>query len=135
MPLGLIARLRRHRGPAVLVVAGLMTVQAFFGGLAMAQAALMLSPNPADADFAVICHGNAGAGSDPAGVPEPARSPHPCCMSCVAGSPPATLPQQHMVLRPEHCPVAAKPLLCAASIMIAPRAVRAGASQAPPRVD
>jgi hypothetical protein len=135
MPLGLIARMRRHRGPAVLVVAGLMAVQAFLGGLAMAQAALMLSPNPANADFAVICHGNAGADSDPAGVPEPARNPHPCCLSCVAGSPPATLPEQHVVLRPDRCRVAAQPLLCAASILIAPRAVRAGPSQAPPRVD
>jgi hypothetical protein len=135
MPLVSIARLRRHRGPAVLVVAGLMAVQAFLGGLAMAQAALMLSPNLADADFAVICHGNADTGSDPAGVPDPAPNQHPCCQSCVAGSPPATLPEQHVVLRPDRCRVAAKPLLCAASILIAPRAVRAGASQAPPRVD
>ncbi len=135
MPLGLIARLRRHRGPAVLVVAGLMAVQAFLGGLAMAQAALMLSPNRADPDFAVICHGNAGAGSDPAGVPDPAGNQHPCCLSCVAGSPPATLPDQHVVLREDRSRVAAEPLLCAASILIAPRAVRAGASQAPPDVD
>jgi hypothetical protein len=134
MPLGLIARLRRHRGPAVLVVAGLMAVQAFFGGLAMAQAALMLSPNPADADFAVICHGNAGAGSGPAGVPEPARNQHPCCLSCMAGGPPAMLPEQHVGLRQDRCPVSAEPLLCAAAILIAPRAVRAGASQAPPRI-
>ena len=75
MPLGLIARLRRHRGPAVLVVAGLMVVQAFLGGLAMAQAALMLSPNPADADFAVICHGNAGCRFRPGGRPGPGPEP------------------------------------------------------------
>jgi hypothetical protein len=135
MPLGLIARLRRHRGPAALVAAGLMALQAFLGGLAMAQAALMLSPTPAEADFAVICHGNAGAGSDPAGVPEPARNQHPCCQSCMAGGPPATLPEQHIGLRPDRCAVAAKPLLYAATILIAPRAVRAGASQAPPRID
>jgi hypothetical protein len=135
MPLGLIARLRRHRGPAVLVVAGLMAVQAFLGGLAMAQAALMLSPNPAEGDFAVICHGNAGTGSDPAGPADPARNQHPCCLSCLAGGPPATLPEPQVVLRPDRCPVAATPLLRAASILIAPRAVRAGASQAPPRVD
>lgn len=135
MPLGLIAYLRRHRGPAVLVVAGLLAVQAFLGGLAMAQAALMPSPNPADADFAVICHGNAGAGADPASAPDSARNQHPCCLSCMAGGPPATLPEPQVVLRPDRCPVAAEPLLRAASILIAPRAVRAGASQAPPRVD
>jgi hypothetical protein len=131
MPLGLIARLRRHRGLAAPVVAGLMALQAFLGGLAMAQAALMF-PNSADADFAVICHGNAGA--DPAGIPDPARNQHPCCLSCMAGSPPAMLPEQHVGLRQDRCPVAAKRLLCAAGIMIAPRAVRAGASQAPPRI-
>jgi hypothetical protein len=132
MPLGLIARLRRHRGPAVLVVAGLMVVQAFLGDLAMAQAALMLSPNLADAGFAVICHGDGGAASDPGTAPDPAKSQHPCCLSCVTGGPPATLPGQHIVLRPDRARVFARPMLRAAAILIVPRAVRAGASQAPP---
>jgi hypothetical protein len=135
MSLGLIARLRRHRGPAVLLVAGLMAVQAFLGGLAMAQAALMLSPILADADLAVICHGAGGAGSDPGTAPDPARNQHPCCLSCVTGGPPATLPAQHVELRPDRCRALARPLLRAASIVIALRAVRAGTSQAPPRFD
>jgi hypothetical protein len=135
MPLGLTARLRRHRGPAVLVLVLLMAVQAFLGGLAMAQAALMLSPNPAGADFAVICHGAGGAGSDPGTAPDPAKSQHPCCLSCVTSGPPATLPAQHIVLRPDRVRGLARPVLRAASILIAPRAVRAGASQAPPRLD
>ena len=65
MPLGLIARLRRHRRAVALAAAGLLAVQAFLAGLSMAQAALMLSPNLADADgFNIICHSNGGAGSD-----------------------------------------------------------------------
>jgi hypothetical protein len=134
MPLGLIARLRRHRRAVVLAAAGLLAVQAFLAGMSMAQAALMLSPNLADAaGFNIICHGNGGAGSGTA--PEPAGNQHPCCVACMAGAPPATLPEQTVVLRPDRCRESASPLPCPASIRIAPRAVRAGSSQAPPRLD
>jgi hypothetical protein len=136
MPLGLIARLRRHRRAVVLAVATLLAVQAFLAGLSMAQAALMLGPNPADADgFNIICHGNGGAGSDHGTTPEPAGNPHPCCGACMAGAPPATLPEQTIVLRPDRSRDSVSPLPCRASIRIAPRAVRAGPSQAPPRLD
>jgi len=129
MPLGLIARLRRHRRAAVMAAAALLAVQAFLAGLTMAQAAPMLSPDLAGADgFSVICHGNAGSGT----VPEPAESQHPCCVSCMAGAPPATVPQQTIVLRPDRCRVLVSPLLSRVSILIEPRAVRAGSSQAPP---
>jgi hypothetical protein len=133
MPLGLIARLRRCRRPAVMIAAGLIAVQAVLAGLAMAQAALVLTPNLADvADFAVICHGNGGTGSDHGTAPDPAKTQHPCCVSCVAGTPPATLPAQLIVLRLERCRAATSRTLCAASLLVAARAVRAGLSQAPP---
>jgi hypothetical protein len=136
MPLGLITRLRRHRRAAVLAAAGLLAVQAFLAGLSMAQAALMQSPNLADADgFNIICHGNGGAGSDHGTAPEPAGNQHPCCVACMAGAPPATLPEQAIVLRPDRCRDSVLPVPCPASIRIAPRAVRAGPSQAPPRLD
>src|SRR5450631_4494154 len=113
MPLGLIARLRRHRRAVVMIAAGLLAVQAFLAGLSMAQAALMQSPNLADADgFNIICHGNAGAGSDHGTAPEPAKNQHPCCISCMAGAPPATLLEQTIVLRPDHLRVFARPLPC-----------------------
>jgi hypothetical protein len=138
MPLGLIARLRLCRRPAVMMAAGLLAVQALLAGLAMAQAALMLTPNLADvAGFAVICHGNggtdAGNGSarDPAKT-DPGESQHACCESCAAGAPPATLPAQLIVLRSDRCRAFKSRALCAASVSIAPRAVRAGLSQAPP---
>ena len=134
MPLGLIARLRLCRRPAVMIAAGLIAVQAFLTGLAAAQAALMPLPNLADdAAFAVICHGNGGSDSNNGSVPpEPGKNHHPCCVSCVAGAPPAMLPEQLIVLRSDCGRVFKSPLFCAASIPIAPRAVRAGRSQAPP---
>lgn len=130
MPLGLIARLRLYRRPAVMVAAGIIAVQAFLAGLAGAQAVLILTPGLAD--FAVICHGNGGAASDNGTVPDPAKNQHPCCISCTAGSPTATLPAQLMVRRADRYVVFKSPILRAAFILIAPRAVRAGRSQAPP---
>jgi hypothetical protein len=135
MPLGLITRLRRHRRAAVMAAAGLLAVQVFLAGLTVVQAALMLSPDLAGADgFSVICHGSAGTGSDPGTAPEPGRNQHPCCESCMAGAPPATLPQQTIVLRQDRCRVLVSSLPCRVSILIEPRAVRAGPSQAPPRL-
>jgi hypothetical protein len=133
MPLGLIARMRRCRRPAVMIAVGLIAVQAVLGGLAMAQAALALTPNPADvAEFTVICHGNGGVGSEPGTAPDPVKNRHPCCASCVAGAAPATLPAQLIGLRLERCRAVKSRTLCAAPVLIAPRAVRAGPSQAPP---
>jgi hypothetical protein len=133
MKLGLIARLRRYRRPAVMIAAGLIAVQAFLAGSAIAQAALMRVPNLAgDAAFAVICHGNGGSDSNNGSAPEPGEDHHPCCVSCVAGAPPATLPEQLIALRSDCGRVFKSPSFYAASIPIAPRAVRAGASRAPP---
>jgi hypothetical protein len=135
MPLGLIARLRVYRRAAVAMAAGLIAVQALLAGLASAQAALAPTPDPAGvAGFAVICHGgNGGAGSDTG--TDPAKRQHPCCESCAAGSPPATLPAHPVALRADHRPVVESPFPCALAIAIAPRAVRAGSSQAPPSLD
>jgi hypothetical protein len=134
MPLGLIARLRPFRRPAVMVAAGLIAAQAVLAGVAIAQAALVPAPNPAgDATFAVICHGNGGSDSNNGSAPpEPGENHHPCCVSCVAGAPPAMLPEQLIVLRADRSRVLKSPFFSAASIRIAPRAVRAGPSQAPP---
>jgi hypothetical protein len=140
MPLGLIARLRRYRRPAVMIAAGLIAVQALLAGLALAQAALLLTPSLTGvAGFAVICHGNGGADSDYGTAQDPtdtdpAKNWHPCCVSCTAGAPPATLPAQLIALRADRCRVGKSPFSSTASIVIAPRAVRAGLSQAPPSI-
>jgi hypothetical protein len=136
MPLGLIARLRRHRRPAVMIAASLIAVQAFLAGLATAQAGILLTPNLGDvAGFAVICHGNGNAGSDNGSAPDPAATWHPCCLSCAAGAPPATLPEQLIVLRSGCFRASLSRAAYPVSVLIAPRAVRAGLSQAPPRLD
>jgi hypothetical protein len=134
MKLGLIAHLRRYRRPAVALAAGLIAAQAFLAGLVMAQAALALTPAAADAGFAVICHGNGGSGFDPGTAPDPAKSQHPCCLTCAAGATPAAVPAQLIVLRADRPRLLAPPFFSAA-IRIAPRAVRAGPSQAPPSRD
>ena len=143
MKLGLIVRLRRYRRPAVVVAAGLVAAQAFLAGLTVAQA-LVHTANRSGADFTVICHGNGGAGSDngaaqgqaqdPAG-PNPATTQHPCCEACAAAATPATLPAQLTVVRTERWRTFTSPILSAVLVRITPRAVRAGASQAPPILD
>jgi hypothetical protein len=136
MKLGLITHLRRYRRPAVVFAAGLIAVQSFLAGLVMAQAELRLAPDLAgDAGFAVICHGNGGSGSDPGTAPEPAKNQHPCCLTCAASAAPAVLPEQLIVLRADRPRLLKSPFFSAAPIQIAPRAVRAGPSQAPPRQD
>jgi hypothetical protein len=133
---GVIAHLRRYRRPAVMVSAGLIAVQAFLAGLVMAQAELRLAPDLADdAGFAVICHGNGGSGSDPGTAPEPAKNQRPCCMTCAASAAPAVVPEQLIELRADRPRLLKSPFFSAAPIQIAPRAVRAGPSQAPPRLD
>jgi hypothetical protein len=139
MPQALIAGLRRHRRPAVWIAAGLLAVQAFLAGLTAAQA-LVLTANPGAVDFAVICHGNGGpisdggAAQDPNGT-APATHQHPCCDACMTGAAPATLPEQADVRRTDRCRAVEAPALCTLSVRITPRAVRAGASQAPPTLD
>ncbi|HEY6256460.1 MAG TPA: hypothetical protein VIY51_11780 [Xanthobacteraceae bacterium] len=127
---GLLTRLRLHRRPAVAVAAVLMVVQTFLAGLAGAQAALILTEGAGD--FAVICHGFDGAQSDHATLPDAPKTHHPCCESCAAGAPPALSPAPALALRADHLRACGSPTLRAVSILIAPRAVRAGLSQAPP---
>ena len=132
MPLGLIARLRLHGRPAVMAAAGVIAVQAFLAGLALAQAALLLTPGLAD--FAVICHGGGAVVSDDKTAPAPAHNPHPCCESCTAAAPPATLPTPVLVSRAQPVPMVKSPVRWMLVPPVAARAVRAGLSQGPPRL-
>jgi hypothetical protein len=138
MPLRLVARLRRYRRPAVMVAAGLVAAQAFLSGLTVAQA-VVVTANLSGADFTFICHGNGGSGpdngaaQDPA-APNPATTQHPCCEACSAAATPATLPAQLTAVRTERWRTFT-PALSAVVVRVTPRAVRAGASQAPPILD
>jgi hypothetical protein len=114
-----------------LVAAGVIAMQAFLAGLALAQAALILTPGLTD--IAVICHGNGGAASDDKTAPAPRTSPHPCCESCIAAAPPATLPEQALVPPADRAlELKSSPSWWTLALSVAARAVRAGLSQAPP---
>jgi hypothetical protein len=128
MPDPMIARLRERGRPAIAVAVVLMIVQAVLAGLADAEAALL----GAGAEFAVICHGSGGAPPEPGTAP--AEKQHPCCESCTAGAPPAVLPEPAVALRTAHRQPCGSPALRAVTILLAPRAVRAGPSQAPPNL-
>jgi hypothetical protein len=129
MPLGFVARLRCRRA-AVVLAAALIAVQAFFAGLAMAEAALVLTPDLTE--IAVICHGDGGADPGNGAAPNPIKARHLCCLSCTAGAPPVTLPGASIVPRSDHGRTLKSPAYLAATLLVAPRAVRAGLSQAPP---
>src|SRR5438270_8417278 len=129
MPLGFIARLRCRRA-AVVIAAALIAVQAFFAGLAMAEAALVLTPDLSD--VAVICHGHGGADPGNGAAPDPSKARHLCCASCTAGAPPVTLAGPSVVPRSDHGRAFKAPAQHGATVLVAPRAVRAGLSQAPP---
>ena len=128
MPPNLISRLRSCSRPAVVIATMLMVVQAFCAGLAGAQAALVTGTG----DFAIICHGHGGAPSDGRTAPEPPDQQHPCCAFCTAGAGAAVLSAPPLALFAGDYRPGRLPFLRAVSILIAPRAVRSGASQAPP---
>jgi len=129
MPPNLISRLRRCGRAAVVIATVLVVVQAFFAGLAGAQAALV--ENAGAGDIAVICHG--GGGSPEGGTtPDTPEKQHPCCTFCTAGVGPAVLPVPALALLAGHWRAGRLAALHAVSIQIASRAVRAGSSQAPP---
>jgi hypothetical protein len=129
MPPNLISRLRPCGRAAVVIATVLMVAQAFLAGLAGAQAALV--ENPGASDIAVICHG--GGGSPEGGTaPDTPEKQHPCCVLCTAGVGPAVLPTPALALLAGCRRAGGLPALHAVSIQIAPRAVRAGSSQAPP---
>jgi hypothetical protein len=113
-----------------MVAAGVIAMQAFLAGLALAQAALILTPGVAD--FAVICHGNGAGASNDKTAPAPRTSPHPCCESCIAAAAPATLPEQALVAPEDRALELKSSPWWTLALPVAARAVRAGLSQAPP---
>lgn len=129
MPASLIKRLSHCGRAAVVIATALMLVQAFLAGLAGARALVLTAGT---GDVAVICHSGGGGQSDPGTAPGVPERQHACCELCTAGAPPALLPEPPLAPFAMRDPPAGPPALRAVSILIAPRAVRAGASQAPP---
>jgi hypothetical protein len=116
----------RCRRPIVLVAVWLVVVQAFLAGFATAQAGAMLASDP------VICHGSGGADTGDGTAPD--KVLHLCCAYCTSAASVASPPAAPGVAMPESRqapqPLAFSPF----TIIISPGAVRAGPSQAPPRL-
>jgi hypothetical protein len=121
---------RLCRRAAALVLAVAVGMQAFLAGLAAEGASVHAS---GASDFAVICHGSGAADEGNGTAPEPATAKHPCCVFCTAAAPALAAPPNSLRLQPARSFEAAIPNPKA--ILIAWRAVRAGLSQAPPRLD
>ena len=121
----------RLRAPITVIAAWLVAVQTFLAGVATAQAAAMLAP----ASFVgtVVCHGTAAGGSDDQSAPDADKLWKLCCTFCATAS--AALAPGNA---PEVMPTARErpPLVALArfTIIISRGAVRAGLSQAPPRL-
>jgi hypothetical protein len=115
--------------PIVTIAIGLIVLQAFLAGLAVAWAALALAD---PLGTAVICHGVVGGNTDDSTPPEPIKAIHLCCDACMTGSPTATLPEQAVLPGFELCRGSTRRGACASDVRIAARAIRAGQSQAPP---
>jgi hypothetical protein len=128
---GFLDQLRHCRRPLIAVVVMLVVLQALVSGLASARAAAM-SANSFDAG--VICHG-AGAGPEP-----PADDPSGsglardlCCVFCAAAAPALLTVTPPVVGYVERAGTRRLVPPARHYVLIAPRAVRAGLSQAPPR--
>jgi hypothetical protein len=110
---------------ALIAIAALV-LQTLLAGLAGAQA----TSAPADA-IGVICHHD-GSGGDPADAPDKGNAPQNCCVFCTAAA--VAIVKAPMVLHFAPQAVTAQAAYSHTVIIIARTIVRAGRSQAPPRL-
>jgi hypothetical protein len=126
MPTGFAAHCCRRA--IALIAAWLVVLQAVFAGVAIAQGATALTSDPVAA--AEICHGSGAPGSDETTAPETGKVKHLCCAYCMSSAPALPAPAVPNALQPR----AISRLVAYSSftLVLAPQAVRAGRSQAPP---
>jgi hypothetical protein len=119
------ASLREFRRPIALIAVGFVLLQGMLAGLAGAQAAARI----ATGEFAVFCHSAPDGGAQPA---DGANAAHDCCVVCAPSCP--TNGGAKAAVCIERLDVVVMPPVVAPEVIapIAPRAIRAGPSQAPP---
>lgn len=125
VPTGFAAQSCRH--VIVAIATWLIVLQAFLAGVASAQAAAM----PALATGDAICHGSpASADGSDGTAPENTKLHQLCCVACTSAAPALAAPDvpKPLQLLPASSPVAIASFI----VVIAPGAIRAGLSQAPP---
>ena len=127
VPTGFAAQMCRRA--VVLIATCLVVLQAFLAGVAAAQAAaITASPDPIGA----ICHGSGGGGGADGTAPKDAELRHLCCACCASALSAIVPPAAPCRAQVRHDP---RPVLFSRFIfVISPGAIRAGASQAPPRL-
>jgi hypothetical protein len=126
MPTGFAAHC--CRGAIALIAAWLVVLQAVLAGVAIAQAAAAWTADPLAA--AAICHGSGNAGSEQQPAPETGKVRHLCCAYCMSAAPAVPAPDVPDALQPR--PVVRQVAYSSFILVLAPQAVRAGRSQAPP---
>jgi hypothetical protein len=113
------------RSGLAVIAAWLVVLQSFLAGVATAQAGTLLAGDP------VICHGTGGGSSQPA-IPDAERTLHLCCVYCSSAGPPAltggALTPANLEPSSDWRSIAVPGF----TIILQPRIVRAGTSQAPP---
>jgi hypothetical protein len=115
------------RHVVVALATWLVVLQAFLAGVAAAQAAAM----PARAAGDAICHGSASADrSDDGTVPDDSKAHQLCCIACTSAAPALATPDVPKPL--QLAPVSSPAVFASFIVVIAPGAIRAGLSQAPP---
>jgi hypothetical protein len=119
------ASLREFRRPIALIAVGFVLLTGLLAGLAGAQAAARF----ASGDLAVFCHGAPDGGATPA---DSTNATHDCCAVCTTSWPLSD--GARATARIERLDVVVTPPVVTVDAIapIAPRAVRAGPSQAPP---
>ena len=127
---GFLDQLRHCRRPLIAVAVMLVVLQALVSGLASARAAVM-SANPFDAG--VICHGAGGGPELPADDSSGSGFARDlCCAFCAVAAPALLIVTPPVVGHVEHAGTRRLTPRAGEYVLIAPRAVRAGLSQAPP---
>jgi hypothetical protein len=127
---GFLDQLRQYRRPLIAVVVMLVVLQSLVSGLAGARAAAM-SANPFDAG--VICHAAGGGPELPADDPSGSGAARDLCCAICAAAAPALLTVTPPVLgHVERAGTDRLTLPARDYVLITPRAVRVGLSQAPP---
>jgi hypothetical protein len=119
-----IAALRQLRFPIVALAVAILVLQALVAGLASAHAAVRLANF---SDIAVLCQGNSDDGAPSGAIA------HDCCKFCGVAAP-AVLSRGLISLGSVEIVRFAGVLAPLADPKPAPRAIRAGPSQAPPLV-
>lgn len=117
------------RRAVVLIATWLVVLQAFLAGVAIAQAAAMQASPGA---IGAICHGAGSAAAADGTAPGGAGTPHLCCACCTSPASAIVPPAMPHPVRVQQAP--ASVVFTSFIFVISPGAIRAGPSQAPPRL-